>query len=282
MPEITARKDSTSNDQLGEVLTLLKGITSENAEIRSRLDSVSARQDAADKEKEEQCAKDKAKKDAEDEEQAKKDKAKKDAEDEEAAADKAKKDTDDEKARKDAEAAAEKAKKDAADEKARKDAAARNDNTDLRSQIKDLQTRLVEMPEETRQQFVQSQMLAEPVAQAFGDSAGSPRWLQGETRDQYRRRLITKYQAHSPHWKDVDLAPFNGKALDVVETQVYADAMRVALNPANVAEGTLQMRVTTDETGRKIRSFYGDPEACWGPFKMPGRVVTGWQTKFPH
>jgi hypothetical protein len=45
-------------------------------------------------------------------------------------------------------------------------------------------------------------------------------------------------------------------------------------------DGTLRMVITVDETGRRIRKFFGDPEACWGPFKQPTRRVTGFRTQF--
>lgn len=137
----------------------------------------------------------------------------------------------------------------------------------------------VELPEATRALFVESQSKAERVHQAFGDSAGAPRWQQGESRDQYRRRLLGKFKAHS-RWKDVELAAISDKALDMVETQVYADAMAAATSPASIPEGTLRMSVRADETGRNIRTFHGDPEACWAPFKNPRRIVTAWNTKF--
>ena len=44
--------------------------------------------------------------------------------------------------------------------------------------------------------------------------------------------------------------------------------------------GILREVITTDDTGRRIRRFFGDPEACWGPFKQIPRHITGWNTKF--
>ena len=37
--------------------------------------------------------------------------------------------------------------------------------------------------------------------------------------------------------------------------------------------GVLLEVTTTDQTGRRISSFIGDAEACWGPFKLPSRRV---------
>jgi hypothetical protein len=120
----------------------------------------------------------------------------------------------------------------------------------------------------------QAQARADRVAQDFGDSAPPP--LVGETPLQYRRRLISGFAQHSKAWRGTDLDAFSDKALDVVEDQVYAAARREAAAPRNIPAGQLVERVTTDETGRRIKRFFGDPEVTWGPFKTPSRIVTGW------
>lgn len=275
MPEpVVARadKDGDKIDKLFDALNArMDAEAVERKADKARMDSVCGRMDAWDNEKKA----DAAKKDAEEE------KAKKDAAE---AEDKAKKDA----AKKDADEAEEKVKKDAAaeeekKEQAKKDAAriAATSDTETRAMIAALEKRMpVEMDEPTRVRFTQSQQSAERVVQAFGDSAGAPRWLNGERLDEYRRRLLTPHKAHSVQWKDVDISAFSDKALDVVETQIYADALRAATSPASVVAGQLRMSVKQDETGRRIRSFHGDPEACWAPFKLPTRAVAGFQTKF--
>ncbi len=179
---------------------------------------------------------------------------------------------------------ADKSRKDAGDEEDEEDEEMRGDSradaADLRRQIADLERRIpAEMPEEDRARFVDAQAKAERVAQAFGDSAGAARWVNGETLLQYQRRLLGKFKDHSPAWKSVDLAKLDSDALAVAERQIYADAMRAAMNPESVEGGSLRQVITTDDTGRRIRKFYGDPEACWGAFKQPARIVTGWNTK---
>ena len=32
--------------------------------------------------------------------------------------------------------------------------------------------------------------------------------------------------------------------------------------------------IERDITGRQISRFYGDPEVCWGAFKLPGRRIS--------
>lgn len=262
-----AGETNTTDQKLDAVLTHLDSLhkrmdaaderDKKYADSFQKMDTVCSRVDAWDEEK-------------------KADKARKDAADKEAE-DKAKKDAEDADAKKKAEED-DKAKKDAADEKARNDAAAaaRAGDDDIRKSIADLNKRLpVELPEAERQRFVAVQSRAERVAQAFGDSAGAPRWLQGETLDQYRRRLLGGYVKHSAAWKDIDLTPFADKALDTVETQVYADAYREATHPTSITSGELRMSIRSDETGRQIREFHGDPEACWAPFKQTPRLLVG-------
>jgi hypothetical protein len=124
-------------------------------------------------------------------------------------------------------------------------------------------------------EYRRAQSKADAVAQLFGDAA--PRWLEGERLSQYRGRLLRPYQKYSPAWRDVPLPSFpSDKALDVVEDQVYAAAKKEAAAPTNVPAGQLVERITTDDTGRRVKKFYGDPEACWGAFKMPSRLVTSW------
>lgn len=228
------------------------------ADSKKRLDAACERMDATDK----------ARADAEEQtkEQERADAARKDAEKEEEEK-KAKADA----ARKDAE---DKEKED----KAKADAA-RADSADLATQIADLRKQIpVELAEEDRARFVDVQSKAERVAQAFGDFA--PRWMSGESLPQYRQRLLSKFKQHSADWKGVDLAKLGDDALAVAETKIYADAWGAATRPVNIEGGTLREVTENDRTGRKITRFYGDPEACWGPFKQPARHVTGWNTKF--
>jgi hypothetical protein len=45
-------------------------------------------------------------------------------------------------------------------------------------------------------------------------------------------------------------------------------------------QGVLREVITTDDTGRRIRRFYGHPGACWSVFAPPiQRFVSGWNTK---
>lgn len=275
-----ARADATmpaADDKLDKLLAGLGGIT-------ARMDSdQQARKDADDKvmaaldamgKRMDACEADmKSRKDAEDKEE----KERKDSEEAKARKDAEEKEKEKEKERADAEA---KGKED----KERADAAARGTvDPSIAAQIKALEARIpTELSSADRALFVGAQVKAERVAQAFGDSEGAPRWMNGESLPDYQRRLLGKYKAHSASWKDKDLARVDASVLDVAETQIYADAVTAASAPSTVVAGTLRELVTEDRTGRRITRFQGDPEVTWAPFKQPRRGVTGMRTNFTH
>lgn len=260
---------------LDSVITRMDEEKEERKKLAGRLDAVCGRMDAVDEEKKKE-KEDKARKDAEEEEEKKTAaKTRQDAEEATRVAAEAQ-------TRQDADTA-----RVAAEAKARKDAetaAAGGDLATMAASIKDLQSQLAArntVNAEDRKPYVRSWGLAERVAQAFGDSDGASRWMDGESVSAYQRRLLTPYQEHSPQWKGKDLGAMSPEVLTVAEEQIYNDAYAAASSPATVPVGTLRASVRTDDTGRKITSFQGDPEACWGPFKQQSRIVTGWTTKFP-
>jgi hypothetical protein len=265
-----AEKDTkTSDEKLDAIATHLDslhkrmdGWDNERKADKAKYDAACAKMDAAEEEKRKADA---AKADAaEKEEKEKADKARADAEDKEK----------EEKEKADAKAKADADEKEKAD-KVKADAAA-SSNADVRKMIADMEKRLpANMTGADVIKFTEAKRRAERVYQAFGDSAGADRWANGETYDSYRRRLLGGVKQHSAQWKEVDLTAFEGKALDTVEVQVYADSYQTATSPASVPVGTLRKHVDVDATGRQITSFTGDPEACWGQFKAPKQVMTG-------
>lgn len=254
----------TPDDKLDRLLTGLGNLTirmdaddKKKEDLSTRFDSLDQKLDAMGK-RLDSVEGDKARKDSEEKEKEEKDeKARKDAEEKE-----------EEKKRADA-AEAEK-------EKERADAAARGAEPGLAAQLKALEARIpVALSDADRAQFVGAQVKAERVAQAFGDSDGAPRWLNGESLPDYQRRLLSKYKAHSIAWKDKDLARVDASVLDVAEAQIYADSVAAASAPTSVVAGTLREVVTQDATGRRTIRFHGDPNVCWAPFKHTVRAVTG-------
>lgn len=126
-------------------------------------------------------------------------------------------------------------------------------------------------------EYARVQARADSVAQALGESA--PRWLDGETLPQYRKRLLAPLQKHSAEWRDVNLARADEDLLRLAESKIFADAQREASAPTSLRPGELVERVSVDRTGRRVSKFFGDPEVVWGVFKQPSRHVVGWNCK---
>jgi hypothetical protein len=204
--------------------------------------------------------------DAMEEKDKKADAARKDAEKEEEEKKKA------DAARADAEME-EKKKADAAEEEKKKADAARADAGNSKYLTReDLAALLPKaLPEDERQKFVAVQSKWEPVAHAFGDARGAPRFQDGETVDQYRRRMAGMYKKHSGAWKDVDLGAFADAALTTVEDQILVAAMDAARNPTDLPDNTLRMVTRVDQANRTHINFVGSEKAAWLPFCNPDR-----------
>lgn len=243
--------------------------------ISKRMDATDARLDAACSRMDSMSKKDAEKAEAEE-------KAKKDAAEEAAKKDAAEKE---EAAKKDASEKEEAAKKDAAEkeEQAKKDAAARAAavaDPALQARIAALEANLSGMPAHgsgaDRKPFIDAQFKADGVYHAFGDSAGAPPALRGESVDAYQRRLLSRFKEHSPKWKERDLAKVDASMLDLAEEQIYADAMQAALHPKDLPPGTLRRIESKDAAGRTRTSYVGDERAAWLPFTnggMTGRFL---------
>jgi len=100
--------------------------------------------------------------------------------------------------------------------------------------------------------------------QARADAAYSelgkraPRPMTGERLAQYRVRLLQPLKSHSMTWKDVNLADHSGKNLDVIEKQIYADAIAYADSAENCpSSGEIIATQKRDDSGRMITTFKG-------------------------
>lgn len=122
--------------------------------------------------------------------------------------------------------------------------------------------------------YADAQASADRIYAAFGDRA--PRPLAGEGLLAYRRRLASKYQAHSPTYKDINLRAINDAALfAIAEKQIYADAVTASRNPTSFGENQLIEVKRSDATGRQISTFHGSPDAWMAPFRATSRRVHG-------
>ncbi len=127
------------------------------------------------------------------------------------------------------------------------------------------------MSNSDRDALATAQARADAVAQMFGDSVTPP--LHGESPLSYRKRLASKFQKHSPQFKDVKLDAIEGPTFDLVEKTIYADAHTAALSPAEATTGRLIPMVERDSAGRQITRFAGDIKAFMAPFMAPGQTV---------
>lgn len=145
---------------------------------------------------------------------------------------------------------------------------------DLAARVKALEAHVVELKPEERARFTAAQAKADPVYHVYGDSA--PRFLAGETINEYRKRMIRNFQQHSKAWKGADITGINDEStLQNIEDVVFADAISAAKTPMLDGEPSLRMVTERDGAGREIRRFFGHPEACWGQFKGSGARLVG-------
>ena len=207
------------------------------------------------------------------------------------AADKKRKDDDDEKARKDADDAKRKDDDDAKkrkddDDKARKDAEEKakgelegksgyvKPDDDARKGDDEAAAKADEIAAE----YADAQAKADSVMSAFGKSASRP--LAGEQLISYRKRLLRGLQAHSDSYKGVNISAVKDVALlNIIEKQVFADAMSAAKSPVAYADNQLFEVKTRDESGRTITKFRGAMSAWLDDFKMPGQRVMQFHPK---
>jgi hypothetical protein len=115
------------------------------------------------------------------------------------------------------------------------------------------------------------QARADSVYNELGKRAPAP-WP-GERLTQYRKRILAPLKPHSKTWSDVDLNTQSGKNLDVIERQIFADA--VAFADSNDAVQGDEMRAVhkTDDSGRRITEWRGRSSFI-NQFKGERRLAT--------
>lgn len=220
------------------------GLSNELKTMSARMDSqeqwIKARQDADEKTK--QDAEEKAKQDAaEAEEKAKQDAMEKERQDAEEA--EARKKEEEEKAKQDAAEAEERAKQDA-EEQAREDSA-----------------------------MTEARVRCDSAYTACGKRAPEP--FRGEKSLDYRKRALIDLQKYSPDNKDVNIRAVSDAAvLTVLEKAIYADARKAIDDEMNNTQGQLFKRVRSDEAGRQITEYHGDPRAWLSAFQTQPRVMS--------
>ena len=192
-----------------------------------------------------------------DSEEAEKKEAKEKAEKEE----KAKADAAEEEQRKADEAEAQKK----AEEKARADAEAEEKR-------KADEAAAAEEKERNDQDMGEAQSRADAAYTAVGKRAPEP--FSGEKALDFRKRALVSMQKHSPKHADVNIRAIADSAtLSVLEEAIYSEARKAIENEVNNTQGQMHTRVRSDEAGRRITEYYGDPNVWLSTFKTPGRVL---------
>ncbi|HGG6426272.1 TPA: DUF2213 domain-containing protein [Salmonella enterica subsp. enterica serovar Kottbus] len=227
-----------------ELQALLQGVVSDALQgINQKIDGVVTRMDSLEQ-------RDKARADAEDQ-------AKKEAEE------KAKADEAAEEQRKADEAAAEeqrKADEAAAEEQRKSDEAAEE------------QRKADEAAEKERNDsaLAEAQAKADSAFSACGKNAPAP--FSGENALDYRKRALIAMQKHSPAHKDVNIRAIADSAtLAVLEDAIFSAARQTIEKEMTSTLGQLHKRVRSDEAGRRITEYQGDPNVWLATFKTPGR-----------
>lgn len=126
-----------------------------------------------------------------------------------------------------------------------------------------------------RDQLLAAQARADSVFQMHGKQA--PRAMSGEGVIEYRKRLAKEMQPHSAPWKGIHLGTLGEDAFAIAEGQIYADSVEAAKRPVGDADGGLREVIKSDDTGRRIREFYGRPSAWMNQFSTNRRAVAGWK-----
>mgnify|MGYP000844798973 CR=1 FL=1 len=107
-----------------------------------------------------------------------------------------------------------------------------------------------------------------------GAGKSAPMPFAGEKALDYRKRALIAMQSHSPAHKDVNIRAIADSAtLSVLEDAIYGAAKEAIDNEMKNSLGTLHKRVRSDEAGRRITEYQGDPNVWLAPFKTPARVM---------
>lgn len=104
----------------------------------------------------------------------------------------------------------------------------------------------------------------------------TPRYLDGEKLDQYRKRLMNKalplVSADLQHVKTDDIF---GTGLDHYEKRFLKSAHAETLRPTNVPTGELKQVTRYDASGRPYYEFFGSPSAWMSQFCYPKKRLAG-------
>lgn len=123
-----------------------------------------------------------------------------------------------------------------------------------------------------------AQAKADSAYTACGKQAPAP--FSGEKSLDYRKRVLIGMQKHSQKHADVDVRAIADSAtLSVLEDAIYGEARKSIQEEMNNTQGQLHKRVRSDEAGRRITEYVGDPNVWLSIFKTPARRVAKFNTQ---
>jgi hypothetical protein len=118
-----------------------------------------------------------------------------------------------------------------------------------------------------------AQAKADNAFSAWGERA--PRWLQGESLMDFRRRLLGHHLRHSKRYAGSDLSTItDAQIFSNVEAQVYADSIEASTAPESIGPGRLRAVSERTPAGHSVVRYYGDPAAWMDQFAGARRYVT--------
>jgi hypothetical protein len=138
-------------------------------------------------------------------------------------------------------------------------------SNDLKLQILELerQMKALKSPYIDHQALQAAQKRADAVMSMTGRGAPPP--AVGEHADQYRRRLLSMMQKHSPTLANANVGSMDSTTLAVVEDQIYQDAAQAAYR-SDSTPGVLRAVEERDVSGRLVTRYVGDVGAFIAPF----------------
>jgi hypothetical protein len=175
----------------------------------------------------------------------------------------------------------EKEKEEAVKDKARHDAVVA-ENADLKARFEKMESIIANLTRETpaseRSALANAQARADSVAVMFADRAPPP--IGGETSLDYRKRMLRRFQAHSPRFKETRFDSYDEASVSTVEDVIYHDAINRAREPGDTRPGQLMAFEERDRAGRTITKYSGDILGFMAPF-MTG-ATTGTINRKPN
>jgi hypothetical protein len=131
-------------------------------------------------------------------------------------------------------------------------------------------------------EMLDTQHAYQQVANVWQEDA--PRFMSGQLPIDYRRRLARRWQRFSKQFADAELRTINDPVLKGIEEVIRADTTAAGIAPAEGLGDVLIPRVRTDDTGRRITEWYGQPRAWMRQFSGNRRKVLRFNhnTNFPN